>query len=217
MKKLMLLICLLLISTNVYASPEEVEVNNEKKEVTLVKCTSSQNIWLKIDDKDVRVSLIAYDKEDGNLNKTIDSFICETLKHANKLSVEFEEELSEPDKYNRTQVWLYADETLLQESLIKNGYGQVNYIQGEYKYVSSLCEEQKKAISSSLGIWNYQGIEEVYCKSGIKVGEEIKEEITEEETKEKYDMKSLYLIITLDSGIVLLLLLGRKKDKNEKR
>ena len=213
----MLLLCLLLISSNVYAAPEEVEETSVLTEAKLVKCTSSQNIWLNIDNKDVRVSLIAYDKEDGDLNKTIDSYICESLKHAEKIEVEYEEELSEPDKYNRTQVWLHIDGTLIQESLIKNGYGQVNYITGEYKYVSSLCEEQKKAISSSLGVWNYSDIEEVYCKSGIKVGEEIKEETEEVTEEEKYDMENLYLMLTLDSGIVLLLLLGRKKDKNEKR
>lgn len=218
MKKILLLICLLLINTNVYAEEEPIEnVEPVRVSATLVNCTSSSNIWLNINGEDKRVVLLAYDKEDGKLNKEIDSFICKTLTTAKLIEVEYDDEAQELDKYNRTQLWIYVDDVLLQNTLIEKGYGQVNYVTGDYKYLTNLCEKQKLAISSSLGIWNYPEIEEVYCKSGIEVGEEIIEETEEEKEVIKYDTKKLYFMLVLSSGMVILLLLGRKKDKNEKR
>lgn len=218
MKKILLLACLLLINTNVYAEEEPIEkIEPVRVSATLVNCTSSSNIWLNINGEDKRVVLLAYDKEDGKLNKEIDSFICNTLSNAKLIEVEYDDGAQELDKYNRTQLWIYVDDTLLQDTLIEKGYGQVNYVTGDYKYLTNLCEKQKLAISSSLGIWNYPEIEEVYCKSGIEVGEEIIEKDEEEKEIIKYDSKKLYFMLVLSSGIVILLLLGRKKDKNEKR
>lgn len=218
MKIILVLIGLLLINTNVYAKEESTEpVEPTRVPATLVNCTSSTNIWLNINEEDKRVVLLAYDKEDGKLNKEIDSFICNTLSNATLIEIEYDESAQEIDKYNRTQLWIYVDKILLQDTLIEKGYGQVNYVTGDYKYLTNLCEKQKLAISSSLGIWNYPEIDEAYCKSGIKVGEEIIKKTGEEKEIIKYDTKKLYFMLVLSSGIVILLLLGRKKDKNEKR
>ena len=213
MKKLLMILSLFLLTSNVYAKEKQEEIPSApiKKEVSLVRCTSSSNIWFNIDGKYERIALIGYDKEDGSFNRDIDKYICDKLSNS-KIEIEYEEAITEPDNYNRTLLWVYTDGKLLQNDLISKGYGQVNYIQGEYKYLTDLCDTQKIAISKSLGIWNYPDIEEVYCKSGISVGEEIKEEIEVVEEENDYDKNKLYLMLLLDSGIVLLLLLSRKKD-----
>lgn len=215
MKKILLLISLLFLTTNVYATEIEEKPTDSHEPTTiqadLVRCTSSTNIWLRINGIDTRVILLAYGKEDGELNKDIDTFICETLTNAERIVVEYDKEVTSNDKYNRLPLWLHVDDKLLQNILIEKGYGQVNYVQGEYKYLSELCATQKKAISSSLGIWNYPGIEEVYCKSGIEVGEEIIEEQEVEKEEKEYNVKNLYFILMLDIGIILLLLINRKR------
>ena len=203
------------LTNNVYATELEQKPIDEITPVAfqaeLVRCTSSTNIWLKIKGEDTRVVLLAYGKEEGELNRDIDTFICETLSNAKLIMVEYDDAVTGLDKYKRLPIWIRVDDELLQKELIKKGYGQVNYVQGEYKYLNELCESQKHAISSSLGVWNYPGIEEVYCKSGIEVGEEIIEEKEVEETIKKYDTKKLYFILVLDMGIILLLLINRKR------
>lgn len=209
--KILLIILMMFLSTNVYAEELVAEQIEEpiKHQVELINCTSSSNIWVSLDNKDLRISLIAYDKENGSLNKEIDNYICELLSTAKNIEVEYDESVTSLDKYNRTQVWLYVDNTLLQNDLLSKGYGQVNYVTGEYKYLTILCETQKVAISNSLGVWNYEGIKESYCKSGIKVGEKIKEDSKDKDTEKKYDIKKIHFLILLSSGIVLLLLFIR--------
>ena len=170
--KYILLVVTMLLSTNVYAEEIITEPIDTpiKIETKLINCTSSSNIWMSIDGNDTRINLLAYDKEDGNLNSEIDKYICDTLSNAKKIEIEYDEKITTTDKYNRVQVWLYVDDKLFQNELISKGYGQVNYILDDYKYLTELCNTQKLAISNSLGIWNYEGIKESYCKSGIKVG-----------------------------------------------
>ena len=221
MKKIIMLISLLFLTTNVYATELEEkpidEITPIGVQANLVRCTTSTNIWLNIKGEDTRVVLLAYGKEEGELNRDIDTYICDTLTNAKQIFVEYDDAVTGLDNYNRTPVWIRVDGILLQDLLIKNGYGQVNYIQGDYKYLEQLCETQKYAISASLGVWNYPEIKEVYCKSGIKVGEKIEEEKEEITEEKRYDLKKLYFILVIDSGIVLLLLFNRKRIKNEKR
>ena len=211
--KYILLVVTMLLSTNVYAEEIITEPIDTpiKIETKLINCTSSSNIWMSIDGKDTRINLLAYDKEDGNLNSEIDKYICDTLSNAKKIEIEYDEKITTTDKYNRVQVWLYVDDKLFQNELISKGYGQVNYILDDYKYLTELCNTQKLAISNSLGIWNYEGIKESYCKSGIKVGEKIEDKKDEETTIKRYDTKTIYLILVFSSGIVLLLLIMRGK------
>ena len=213
--RLILLIVGLFLSINVYAEEiiTEPEILPVKYEAKYVNCTSSSNIWLNLNNKDTRIALIAYDKEDGSLNDEIDKYICSKFKDAKLIEVEYDERITSVDKYNRQLLWIYIDGVLLQDDLISKGYGQVNYINDEYKYLTDLCATQKTAISNSLGIWNYEGIKESYCKSGIKVGEKIEEEKENKEQEKKYDIKSLRYIILLSSGIVVLLLFLRGKTK----
>lgn len=207
---------MLLISSNVYAEEilEQVEEENTRTAVKLVNCTSSSNIWVSLDGKYKRITLIAYNKEDGSLNKEIDSYICDSLKKAATIEIEYDPKIVDLDSYNRAQVWLYIDGNLFQKELIKKGYGQVDFIKDQYNYLEELCAEQKIAISNSLGIWNYEGIDESYCKSGIKVGETIIEEEEKKDTVDEYEFKKLYFILLIDSGIVIFILILRSNRRS---
>lgn len=211
MKKVVLLfISLIIFTTNALAD----EIDNpvlEKKEVKLVNCETSTTSWYEVDGSIHIIRLLAYDPENGDLNNEIDEYACNILSNAQKIEIEYDVNALDKDKYNREMAFIYVDGKLLQEELIKKGYGQVNYVTAEYQYLTNLCEAQKSAIASKSGIWNYPNIKESYCQSGININnqeEEIKEETN---LGKKYNMRELYYLLFLDSGIVLLVLLLIKR------
>lgn len=221
MKKILLLFLLIYLPTSI-AFGKELESKNfdvEKIDVELVNCVTETTSWIKISDEIKRVRLLAYDPSDGNLNNEILEYTCSLLKSANKLEISYDPNVSSKDAYNRELVWLYVDGELLQDKLIKKGYGQVNYVNSEYLYLDDLCASQKEAIINHLGIWNYEIIEEKYCNSGIDLKNNtanLKKEIKEEK---RFDQNLLYSLLFFNSGIVLLalILFLDKKVKNEKR
>ena len=181
---------------------------SEKITAELVRCDSISNVWLKYNDEIKRVHLIAYDSEDGNLNNEINKYFCKLLTDAKQIEVEYD--IESADNYNRELLFIYADELLVQEDLISKGYGQVNFVKGNYKYLDELCATQKNAILESVGIWNYPKIEEMYCNSGVEIGGKIESQEQVTISAEDKDNKVLQTIIFINSGILVLLLLFRR-------
>ncbi len=206
MKRAVLLFISLIVLTN-SAYANEATIPEEKKEIKLVNCLSSTNSWYEVDGKIKRIRLLAFDQEDGNLNEEIDDYACNILKNAKKIEVEYDMKALEKDKYNRELAWIYVDGNLLQDILIKKGYGQVNYVKSDYKYLDHLCASEKSAITAKLGIWNYPKVKEQYCKSGIDINnqEQEKGELNEEE--KVFDLKTLHYLLFINSGVALLGLL----------
>ncbi len=210
-KYLFSLLSLIFLIPNVYAEkaiPNGIPPT-EKINAEVVRCDSVSNVWLKYNDEIKRVKLIAYDSLDGSLNKKIDEYFCQILNNANKVEIEYD--IEPTDKYNRELLFIYADDSLVQEELIKKGYGQVNFIQGNYKHLDELCMIQKEAIIGNLGIWQYPNIQEKYCNSGIEIGK--KEAIQEQKKNENNikDLKELRTMIFINSGILFLLILLKRK------
>lgn len=211
MKRVVLLfISLIVFTTSVYSKEVEKPVL-EKKEVKLVNCQSSTTAWYEIDSRIKIIRLLAYDPEDGNLNSIIDEYACNLLENANKIEIEYDLKALETDKYNRDLAWVFVDGKLLQDILIQKGYGQVNYVNAEYQNLNILCESEKIALTDKLGIWNYSNIKEKYCKSGIDINNTETEENKALDEDKNYDIRNLYYLLFIDSGIVLLLLLLIKR------
>ena len=192
------------ITINVYAE-------ENLREVKLIKCENAENMFVEENKIYKRIRLIAYDRMDGEFNKEIDEYVCNKLTNATKIGIKSDDASDKKDKYNRELVWVYVDDNLLQKDLIKQGYGQVNYITGTYENLDELCDAEKSAIKDKLKVWNYADIKEAYCKSGIDLTqkEEVKEE-KKEETK-KIKNEDLIKLIIINFGIVLLFLLYRMK------
>ena len=211
MKKVVFLfisLVVLIASTN---AEEIINQEQGKKEVNLVKCLSSTTSWYSIDGSISRVRLLAYDPEDGILNQEIDDYACSLLTNAQKIEIEYDSKVLNKDKYNRDLAWVYIDGKLLQEILLEKGYGQVNYVTSNYKYLEDLCEVEKRALTNQLGIWNYPNIKESYCKSGIIIDNNQNQVIEQEEEKKIYNIRDLYYLLFINSGIVLLILLLIKR------
>lgn len=198
MKKLFFVfICLFCLKSKVLAG--------EIYSVDLVKCDSLANIWIKKDDQIKRIHLLAFESESGKLDNEINEYACSQIKNAKKLAIEYD--AMKQDKYNRDLVYLYVDNKLLQEELISKGYGQVANITTYLRETKKLCDVQKNAIETNIGIWDYPNIKEKYCNSGINIQnkEEEKEKIQEE-----YDISNIKYIIFLNSGILVLLILMKR-------
>ena len=203
-KKVLFLFLMLLITTNVYAE-------ENKREINIIKCENSENLFIDENGTYKRIKLLAYDKMDGSFNKEIDEYVCNLLTNAKKIEIQNDSQSDTYDKYHRELVWLYVDGTLLQKDLISKGYGQVNYVTSTYSNLSELCDAEKSAIKNKLKVWTYEGVKEAYCKSGITINnvEEKKEE--EVDNNKRITNEDLLQLIFLNSGILLLILLLRVK------
>lgn len=193
--------------------PDEVEtdITNEIINVTLNKCVDAENFWVNSGTEIFKVKLLAYSMEDGNLNNDINNYVCNLLTNSNNIKLEFDVNSDRLDKYNRTLAWVYVDDELLQNKLIGLGYGQVNYVTGDYSYLSDLCETQRKSMIERLGIWNYPEIQEEYCQSNVDLTKDNQEEIEEIDIEKVYDTNSLYKMLFISSGILILLVLMVKR------
>ena len=177
------------------------------------KCVDGDTAYLIIDGEEVKVRLLAIDtpetkhpkkgKESGG--ETASTYTCNRLKEANSIQIEYDEKSDLQDKYGRTLVWLYLDGKLLQSDLISNGYAEVNYIYGKYKYVDELCNIQREAINNNLGIWENGSRKEGYCSTKKNnSSKNIKEETSTKEDDNEDVNTPFFLILVLLYFLILL-------------
>lgn len=148
MKKVLILIIML------YAF----SVKAETKEAILISCVDGDTAIFSTDtntsDKYRFISIDAPEvlENDENYGISASSFVCDMLKSADTILVEYDEKAIE-DKYQRKLAWVWADKKLVQKEVVKKGYAKVAYVYDEYKYSDSLCKIQDKAIKEKLGLW----------------------------------------------------------------
>lgn len=161
MKKVLILLVMLLTPFFVFA----------KEEVKFNSCVDGDTIKIEID-KDIKtVRLLAVDtpesvhptKEVESYGKEASEYTCNLVKNAKKIELEYDSNSDKYDKYDRLLAWVYVDDYLLQDVLVRNGYAEVAYLYGDYKYTDLLKEHESLAKFEKLNIWS---------------GEEPKEEIS---------------------------------------
>lgn len=164
MKKILFIFALLLLSFpvlvgNVYAEEEK----EEKTEisVTLSQCVDANSARFLYDYNEIKVKFIAieasndiYDEELGKVNEDlVDDYVCSILTNAKNIKIVYEPNLVEEDEYGRIQAWVFVDEYLVQEDLVKNGYAQIAYLYDEYLYSDLLKEASIFAKENELGMY----------------------------------------------------------------
>ena len=209
-KKILFLLILLLVSTNVYASA------TEKQSVKLINCMSSSTAWVEVDGVKKVIRLVAYDSLDTSLNKTIEDYTCNRLKSAKKIEIAYETEYDQKDKYNRELVYVFVDDTLLQDELIGKGYGEVNNAKKIFEYTDSLCASERNAVANSLGIWSLGTEAEDYCKSDVSVKTTTKAKKQVKTVKKNKEESPMKLILICLVGIVVLCIMVGRGKKHEK-
>ena len=157
-----------------------------------------------------------YGKEASNFTK-------EKLKNAKKIEIEYDENSAKLDKYERHLAWIWVDDVLLEEELVKNGLAQTYMLQDNYKYAGRLQESEEIAKKEKKGIWSNEetttqenkDIEETNKNSNITEGD-IQQEVV---TDINVDVKNI--IIGAVALLVLIaiksMLKGSKKKKRKAR
>ena len=169
MKKLVIFIGMLLICIeNVCAS--------EKKEVTLDKCVDGDTAWFIKDGEKIKVRFLAIDTPESTTTveeygKEASEYTCNLLTEATKIEIEYDSNSEKIDKYNRELVWIFVDGELLQEKIIENGFGEIAYLYGDYKYTQILEVAQQEAKKNQVGMWSNETKEDntsyIYIGIGI--------------------------------------------------
>lgn len=132
-----------------------IKLNTNVVDVTFVSCVDGDTAVFELNGVNEKVRFLAIDtlEIDEQLGQKASNYVCNTLKNASRIHLEFEEG-SYKDKYNRVLAWVFVDDKLLQEDLISKGYAQVKYIYDDYKYVNQLIDLQEKAKINKIGIWS---------------------------------------------------------------
>ncbi len=74
------------------------------------------------------------------------NYTCNLVTNAKKIELEYDKN-SDKKKINIIEflAWVWVDDTLLQDELVKNGYAEVAYLYGDYKYTNTLKDHQAVA------------------------------------------------------------------------
>lgn len=153
--KIVLFISLLFIfNVNIYAD-----------EIKLNKCIDGDTAKFVIDSKIETVRFLAINtpEKDEYYGKEASEYTCNKLETAKVIEVELDKNSDKYDKYNRLLGWIWIDNKLLQNSIIKEGYGKVAYLYGDYSYTNILKESENTARSKNIGVWKKEDTnEELY-------------------------------------------------------
>lgn len=149
-----------------YLSKFNSKLSNDSKEskkikVDLVKCIDGDTAkftengktytyrFLGINTPEVTTKIEPYGREASD-------YTCNKLMNAKNIYITYEESSTHIDKYERRLVWVYTDDVLLQESLIKKGYASVSYVYANLTHLSKLYKAEDTAKENKLGIYeNY--------------------------------------------------------------
>ena len=166
MKKVLLII-LLLIPINIYAL--------KKDNVILYKCVDGDTARFILNKEEIKVRFLGIDapesvkpnEEPEAYGKEASSYTCRKLKNAKKIVLEYEDKKDKEDKYDRALAYVFVDGKLLEESIVKNGYAKVKYIDDSYKYYNDLKIAEAKAIKNKKGIYSDKDYTETEIEKNI--------------------------------------------------
>ena len=152
MKKLVFIfICFFTLIFNISAS--------ERQVVTLNKCVDGDTAWFNLNGEKIKARFLGIDTPEStnkveSYGKKASEYTCDTLKNANIIEIEYDDNSDKQDKYDRELVWVFVDNELLHEKILKEGLAEVKYIYGDYKYLSVINNAQEEAKTNKLNIWS---------------------------------------------------------------
>ena len=132
---------------------------SERIDVTLNKCVDGDTAWFNLKNKQIKARFLAIDTPESTnkieeYGKEASKFTCDLLNNASHIQIEYDDNSDKQDKYNRELVWVFVDEKLLQELVVKEGLAEVRYIYGNYKYLDQVNLALKEAKKNKLNLWS---------------------------------------------------------------
>lgn len=128
------------------------------------KVTCVDGDTFKLDDQTIR--LLAIDTPETvkpnypeePFGKEASTFTCNKLIQADNITLKVDKG-NEIDKYERMLAWVYVDDELLQESLVRGGYAEIKYVHQssvDRSLLTKLKSAEKSAKQERLRIWENQ-------------------------------------------------------------
>ena len=184
--------------------------NTTKIEVKYSKSVDGDTAKFELDGKEITVRFLGIDtpetvhptKGEEPYGKEASNYTKGKLENAHKIEIEYDENASETDKYERPLVWVWVDDTLLQEELISNGLARTYMLQDNYKYAWMLQENEEKAKEEKVGIWS----EEAKTQENVIV----------ENIESEDNTNGFAGLIVIVISLIVAILFGKIKQKNKR-
>lgn len=152
--------------------------------VSLSNCVDANSSRFMLGKHEIKIKFIGIDSTDiiytnvyDEINgKLVSEYVCSILTDAKKIEIEYEPNSEKIDKYGRTLAWVFVDDVLLQEHLVKLGYSKVAFLYDNYKYTEIIKAAENVAKENKAGIWNVNEKETV---ENVIVNDESVEQVEE--------------------------------------
>ena len=182
--------------------------SNERIEVTYSESVDGDTAKFKLKEETIIVRFLGIDTPETvhpslgeqPYGKEASNYTKEKLQNANKIELEYDSNSLKTDKYGRHLAWIWVDDSLLQEELIREGLAQTYMLQGNYTYAWILQEKQEEAKEEKVGIWS----EEV----------EKQENVIIETMKNEHDTSSFIGLVIIIISLIVAILFERLRKNN---
>lgn len=138
-------------------------IGNELIEVQYVSTNDGDTFRVKVDGKEKRVRLLMVDTPEMNYEENdpmpyaeeAKEFTMNLLENAEKIEILYDAG-PETDKYGRLLTYVFVDDVLLQELLLKEGYAAVRFVNEPNNTLEEeFIEIQTSAKDKGLNIWQH--------------------------------------------------------------
>ena len=185
--------------------------SNERIEVTYSESVDGDTAKFKLKEETIIVRFLGIDTPETvhpslgeqPYGKEASNYTKEKLQNANKIELEYDSNSLKTDKYGRHLAWIWVDDSLLQEELIREGLAQTYMLQDNYTYAWILQEKQEEAKEEKVGIWS----EEV----------EKQENVIIETMKNEHDTSSFIGLVIIIISLIVAILFERLRKNNKKK
>lgn len=185
--------------------------SNERIEVTYSESVDGDTAKFKLKEETIIVRFLGIDTPETvhpslgeqPYGKEASNYTKEKLQNANKIELEYDSNSLKTDKYGRHLAWIWVDDSLLQEELIREGLAQTYMLQDNYTYAWILQEKQEEAKEEKVGIWS----EEV----------EKQENVIIETMKNEHDTSNFIGLIIIIISLIVAILFERLRKNNKKK
>jgi micrococcal nuclease len=133
----------------------------DKVSVTLNECVDGDTAKFNVNGEVKTARFLAIDTPETvkpntavqPFGKEASEYTCNALTNAQKIELEYNPNAT-TDKYKRILVWVWVDDSLLNDDLVKLGLAKVAYLYDDYTYTSELQEDELVAKAQKLKIWS---------------------------------------------------------------
>ncbi len=139
-------------------TPSLISPSTDGERVRVVRVIDGDTIDVEIDGKIERVRYIGIDTpETVDPRKPVQCFGVEASKRNKELvegkMVRLEKDITDRDKYNRLLRYVWLGDTLINQTLVEQGYAKSYSYPPDIKYQDKFVAAERKAREDKLGLW----------------------------------------------------------------